>query len=141
MILGGASSLCQINQKYITSSENKRSHIALNPQGMFHVRHYRLDGMIITNQLCCDYLLVNDTRKKAYYIELKGQDIRKAVSQVLAAEKLCDEDLPGYLSYYRIIPSKTRTEELHSIEFRRLLQKVGTNRLKCKSIKMEETLN
>lgn len=141
MILANTISLCQKNQKKIISSEKGRSHVALNSQGKFEVRHYRLDGEIVQNQTCCDFLLANDTSKKAYYIELKGQDIRKAVMQVLAAEKLCDEDLSGYLSHYRIIPSKAKTEELHSTEYRRLLQKVGTNRLKCKSTKMEEILN
>lgn len=140
MILSSARSRCQKNQKIIRSSENGRTHIAVNPDGKFDVRHYRLDGELIQNQLCCDFLLVNDTRKKAYYIELKGQNIQKAVEQVLAAERLCADDLKGYLSHYRIIPSKAKTQELHSTVYRRLLSKVGS-RLICKSVQLTETLN
>ena len=133
-------SLCQKNQKNIVSKEKGRIHTAINPDGRFDVRHYHLDGELINNQLCCDYLLINDSSKEAYYIELKGQDIRKAVTQVIAAEKICKEDLMGFKSNFRIIPSKVRAEELRSVEYRRLLEKVGTNRLKCQSNKMIETL-
>lgn len=141
MILSNATSICQKNQKIIISSENRRTHIANNPDGRFDVRHYRLDGVLIRNQRCCDFLLVNDTSRKAYYIELKGQDVQKAVEQVLAAEKLCSAELKGYLSHYRIIPSKAKTKELQSMSYRRLLEKVGGTRFKCKSVQMTETLD
>lgn len=141
MILSSAASLCHKNQKIITSSEKGRTHTAINPDGKFDLRHFRLDGVLIKNQLCCDFLLVNDTGKKAYYIELKGQNIQKAVEQVLAAERLCSAELKGYLSYFRIIPSKAKTQELQSTVYRRLLSRVGSSRLICKSVQMTETQN
>ena len=56
MILIGAKSLCQKYQKIIRSPENGRIHVALNPNGQFKVKHYHLDGEIVKNQTCCDYL-------------------------------------------------------------------------------------
>lgn len=141
MILDKAFSLCDRNQRIIKSSEGGKTHIANNPDGKYCVRHYRLDGVLVKNKPCCDYLLLNDTSKKSYYIELKGSDIRRAVTQVIATEMLISTELSGYISHFRIVAGKARTGELKSVEYRRLLQKVGKQRLKCQSIKMTEKLD
>ncbi len=129
-----------IHKKLIVSSENGRRHIAENPSGNYEVRHYHLDGEILHNTLCCDYLLINDSRLKAYYIELKGSDLAHAVDQVIAGERQCKDSLQGYESYYRIITSKTRTQELYSMNFRRFERRVGPDRIIVKTKELRETL-
>ena len=118
-----------IHQKIITSQENGRKHIAYNTDGRYEVRHYKLDGNIIKNERCCDYLLVNDSCKHVYYIELKGRDISHAVEQIEAGEHLCRDFLKDYISFYRIVASKTRTHEIHSTKYRHFQQTIGTGRV------------
>lgn len=129
-----------IHQKIIVSAENGRRHVATNPSGQYAVRHYRLDGALIKNEQCCDFLLINDTGMKAYYIELKGSDFSHAVEQVEAGEKLCRSHLKGYVPYYRIVTSKTRTQELNSTKFRRFQQRVGADKIKYGTNEIKETL-
>lgn len=63
---------------------------------------------MIKQTTCCDFLLVNDTQQKAYFIELKGGNIDDAVDQLEAAEKKCRAELAGYAFFYRIVCSKAR---------------------------------
>ena len=122
------------------SSEKGRKHIAHNPEGRYEVRHYRLDGDIVKNEVCCDFLLLNDSCMDAYYIELKGRDLVHAVEQVEAGRQKFKESLKDYSAYFRIVTSKTRTQDLHSEKFRRFQRTVGKERIIVKTNIIEETL-
>ena len=65
MILTPENSLCEKNQAIVVSRDRgaQREHRAYNPQKKFDLRHYKLDGLIIRQTTCCDFLLVNDSRK------------------------------------------------------------------------------
>ena len=82
-----------IHKKVYVSAEKGRKHIANNPAGQYEVRQYRLDGNIVKNMMCCDYLLLNDSYMNAYYIELKGSDIAHAVEQLEAGLRIFKESL------------------------------------------------
>ena len=81
----------------------------------------------------CDYLLMNETSKTAYLIELKGSDLVKAASQLEATENALRSQLVEYQLQYRIVANKCKTQEIHSSAYRkyqirwksRLLQKTG----------------
>lgn len=81
MLLNPEKSLCEKNQAIVVSRDkgNSREHRAINPQKSFDLRKYQLDGDLIKQTKCCDFLLINDTRKKAYLIELKGGNVDEAV--------------------------------------------------------------
>lgn len=53
----------------------------------------------------CDFLLLNDERKTAYFIELKGSpaDAMKCIEQVENTERMCRASLQGYTSLYRFV--------------------------------------
>ncbi len=135
-------SLCQRNQKIIVSKDQRSpvQHRATNPQGMFDVRHYKLDGDIIKYQKCCDFLLVNDTRKKAYFIELKGGNIDEAISQLEEGVKIFKDELVNYTVFYRIVCSKAKTHNIKGNIYRKFAEKKGTY-LKCKENRLDEVLD
>lgn len=135
-------SLCQRNQKIIVSKDQRSTvqHRATNPQGMFDVRHYKLDGDIIKYQKCCDFLLVNDTRKKAYFIELKGGNIDEAISQLEEGVKIFKDELVNYTVFYRIVCSKAKTHNIKGNIYRKFAEKKGTY-LKCKENRLDEVLD
>lgn len=114
MRLDGYKSRCTEKQTIIVSKDKGASseHRAHN-RSSSDVRHYKLDGDIIKNQTCCDFLLLNDTKRDAYFIELKGRDITKGVKQLEAGYYLFARDLVNYTIYYRLIYTKART---HSVE-------------------------
>ena len=92
-----------------------------------------VDGKVIKTGDRCDYLLMNETSKTAYLIELKGSDLVKAASQLEATENALRSQLVEYQLQYRIVANKCKTQEIHSSAYRkyqirwksRLLQKTG----------------
>ena len=66
------------------SSENRCTHIGMNKSAC-DVRQFRVDGDVYSKTDTasrCDYLLLNDSKTDAYFIELKGSDIKKAIQQI-----------------------------------------------------------
>lgn len=139
MILTQESSICEQQQKLIISKENGREHRADNRENRYNVRHYHLDGGLIKQRTCCDYLLLNDSNQKAYFIELKGRNVKDAVSQLEAAVYIVKDEIPGYEIYFRIIGSKMKTHEIDNSEVRRLKDKYR-GKLEYTSVRMEEKL-
>lgn len=142
MFLRPENSLLREKNQAIVVSRDKgaqREHRAINPERKFDLRHYRLDGDLIKQTTCCDFLLVNDSNRKAYFIELKGGNIDDAVDQLEAAEKKCKVELVGYVFFYRIVCSKARTHKIRDTKFRKFKEKCG-ERLKMKENSLVETL-
>lgn len=142
MLLTPAESLCKKNQAIVVSRDKgaKTEHRANNPHSKFDLRHYKLDGVWVKHTICCDYLLINDSRRKAYLIELKGGNIDEAVNQLEAGEQMCKAELEGYSFFYRIVCSKAKTHKIRNIKFRRFKEKYGS-RLKMKENCLLETLD
>lgn len=142
MLLTLQNSLCEKNQAIVVSKDKgaQREHRANNPQRKFDLRHYKLDGVLIQQTKCCDFLLINDSRKKAYLIELKGRNIDDAVDQLEAGEEKCKAELEGYTFFYRIVCSKAKTHKIQNNKFRKFREKYGV-RLKMKENCLVETLD
>ena len=142
MFLTPEKTLCGKNQSIIVSKDkgNQVQHRAINPEKIYDVRHYKLDGDLVKQEKCCDFLLINDTRRKAYLIELKGGNIDEAVSQLEAGEKKCRNELQGYTFLYRIVCSKAKTHNIRSPKYRKFKEKCGS-KLKSKEIVLEEMLD
>lgn len=87
------------------SAENQCVHIGQNP-ARNHVRQFKVDGEVFTAQSTesrCDYLLLNDTETKSYYIELKGSDLPKAIEQIENTIRLLSPSIRNYKIFRRIV--------------------------------------
>lgn len=88
------------------SSEKGCVHIGRNPAPAY-IRQFKVDGEIFKKGAAeekCDYLLLNDDAHKAYYIELKGSDIPKAIRQVENAIRLLHHGaIADYEVFCRIV--------------------------------------
>lgn len=88
------------------------------------IRHYRIDGYVIQSASSrkCDYLLLNDEKKDAYLIELKGSKVLHALQQIEETEKLLKEDLKGYAIKRRVVTnnriSNTMTKDIAKYKLR-----------------------
>ena len=142
MLLTQEKSLCEKKQAIVVSRDVKQSrvHRAINPEREFDLRHYKLDGDIVQNETSCDFLLLNDSLKKAYFIELKGENIDEAVAQLEASEKKFASELGDYKFLYRIVCSKALTHKIRKPHYSKFAEKCGT-RLITKERILEETLD
>lgn len=134
MPLKGFESLCAKNAHQIISKDRKNPqyHKAVNKENN-DVTQYQIDGIVLKDGTRCDYLLMNETKKVAYLIELKGSVLVKAAEQLENTEKMLRQELFGYSLRYRIVANKCKTQEIRSSAYRkyqmlwkgRLLQKTG----------------
>ena len=97
------------------SRENHCEHIGDNPEEKY-IRQIKVDGDVFPpgkEPKICDYLLLNDTDKVSYYIELKGSDIRTAIEQIDSTVSLIAPAIKDYtVIFRRIILHKVRPHEI-----------------------------
>ena len=103
-LLSTSKSHCEERQKIIVSSEKRSKHTANNVNTCV-VRQYKIDGEVIPDNLTkkCDFLVLNDDDKQAYFIELKGVDVEGIPKQIEATINLLEGELAGYIFHSRIV--------------------------------------
>jgi len=106
--LSASLSRCEPHQRIIVSKEKQMKHIA-NNVSQNAVRHYKIDGDVIVGIQTdkCDYLVTNDIKHTAYFIELKKPgDIKKAIDQIETTIELLRNELIGYTFHCRVVAKK-----------------------------------
>jgi hypothetical protein len=107
-------SYCTEYQKEIHSKENNSEHIAVNKDGDF-VRQIKIDGDVLpanyNEERRADYLVLDETKKTAYIIELKGSHIMSAFAQLENTDKKLSDALKEQEVYWRVVCS-SRTANL-----------------------------
>ena len=138
--LKGYDSLCKKDAETIVSKDKKNSqcHIAHNPKKSY-VTHYKIDGVVLLSGNKCDYLVMNETEKRAFLIELKGSDLCYAAKQLENTAKSLEKSLATYALHFRIIANKCKTQEIESSEFKKSRMRWG-KKLIYRSAKYEEDI-
>lgn len=110
--------------RLFTSTENHCTHIAENQNGKY-VRQFKVDGEVFPSggngPKRCDYLILDDTGKQSYYIELKGSDIPRAIQQIESSIAEINPSI-GYDIHCRVI-FRTSTHEVKGAEVLRWKRK------------------
>ena len=142
-------SLCEERQKIIVScdrkSKNPVKHVANNQSGNC-VRQYLLDDKTVLdeNLSCCDYLVLNCDKKRAYFIELKGRHVLKAKKQIECTESRLEKEIKDFVRFYRII-YRGSTHDVQSSDFINWKKKAGFHRgvpvVLAKSDKYQEQID
>ena len=119
MPLRGFESLCSENAAQIVSRDKKNPqyHRGINIDKAY-VTHYKIDGVVLKTGSRCDYLLINEKKRTAYLIELKGSDLVKAAEQLENTERALQKELSDYELRYRIVANKCKTQEIQSSAYR-----------------------
>lgn len=106
------------------------------------VAKYKVDGGLINNGEKCDYLVLDKNERIAYFIELKGSDLIKAIKQIESTIPKIKGDIPEYKINARIVLTKQRTPDLIDSKMRNFdgkIKKMGGT-FKKANIKMEEKI-
>lgn len=102
---------------------------------------YKIDGCLINdNGAKCDFLLLNCTLKKSYFIELKGSDLLKAIEQIERSIDLLHCNFQDFSVEARIVLTRTNTIDLKStklIKFEKKLKELNGS-LKRQNREMRE---
>lgn len=106
-------SYCGSHQKIIVSEENRVQHRGIN-NDRNKVRQIKIDGDMWTkgtSTVRADYLLLNEDKKTAYIIELKGSDIEHALEQIKNTDVNLNEALSDFQKYWRLV-YRTSTKKM-----------------------------
>ncbi len=88
------------------------------------VTQYRIDGDVIRDaSIRCDFLVMNDDRRDAYLIELKGSDIDPALDQLEATAARFQTELREYRVRCRLVCSRVKTQAMHSTKYKKIHEK------------------
>ncbi len=84
------------NDQIVVLREN-RSKFVFNNRDRIPVSKVQVDGCLINNDNeKCDWILSIESLKRALFIELKGSDIDKAISQLKSTLRLTKSQFKGY---------------------------------------------
>ena len=72
----------------------------------------------------CDYLVLINEIKEAYFVECKGSDVLKAVNQLDSSINILRNNLPGYVLKGRIISTRVYSPDLRMQAYKRLREKL-----------------
>lgn len=142
MPLPGYDSLCDERQSKIVSKDYgiSRKHVAKN-QDKCRVSQYRIDGVVIQDTSRCDFLVINEDKRNAYFIELKGSRIEDAVQQLQATANRLKNQLRGYNFKYRIVCSRARTHAINGNKYKKFQKENSKdNGFICKEKMIEEDI-
>jgi len=107
-----------------------------------HIRQFQVDGAVFPKGAGperCDVLLLNDTDKQSYYVELKGTDIPKAVRQIENTISLINPSI-NYTIYCRIVVHKARTHKINDRSVIAWKKKRGERAIKIQSSPMNDKI-
>ena len=131
---------CDRRSKIIIQ-ENKSKYIAKNNDTAL-VEQYKVDGCLITKGIRCDYLLINSSKLKSYFIELKGSDINHAVDQIDQSIKTLGTKIVDYSINGRIVLTKAYAPALNTNKFKKLNNRIKglKGNLRVKNTEMKEDI-
>ena len=145
MQLNNCNSHCAMKAVTIISSDRGScKHVARNLNHS-DVYQFKIDGEVIKgDERRCDWLVINGDAKTAYYIELKGSDIEKAIDQLENTHSILKNEIPDYGTYYRIV-YKSGSHSVYSHKVIRWKEKMGSDtsgkkRAVVKQRQMEEEI-
>lgn len=142
MPLNGYSSLCEERQRIIVSRDaGRREHRALN-EDTCRVTQYKIDGDIICDaSIRCDFLVMNEDRRDAYLIELKGSDIEHALDQLETTARHFQNELREYCVKYRLVCSRAKTQAIRGNKYKKFCKKHNSiNEFICSENVIEEII-
>ena len=131
---------CSIDTEKIISEENASKHIAINIDKS-RVRQIKIDGDVLkrndTSDIRVDYLVLNESKKMAYLIELKGRNIKHAFEQLENTDLKLQAALNNCQVYWRVVYS-SRTLNVRSNKIKKYL--TNHPQLRIKNHVMKENI-
>ena len=108
-----------------TKSSPEYRYYNYNNQILNHLAKYNFDdGLIPDKDKKCDFLLLNCEEKQAFFIEVKGSDLLKAVKQIDSSIEELKDRLRGFSIFARIALTGVNTTSVRSMEYARLQKKI-----------------
>ncbi|MED4271098.1 hypothetical protein P9199_13240 [Geobacillus stearothermophilus] len=127
-VVGWESCLHYCDRRKLAVVKEKGREIRFVNKGEKRVALYRVDGCLIQEGVKCDFLFLVIEGDRAFFIELKGSDLKQAVHQIARTIEQLGKWLPGYRFEGRIVTTRVRTPALKStylMKLEKMLRRTG----------------
>ncbi|MEA5551597.1 hypothetical protein VB713_11505 [Anabaena cylindrica UHCC 0172] len=128
----------------VKDSGNKQEYRVTNDNGK-EICKIKVDGCLIKEGERCDYLILSCEDKSAFFVELKGHDLQKAIGQIDSSITKLMTEIKEFKIYARIVLNRNPTPDINSsmeIKLKKRLKKHNVNDsgnlIKYKSQVLEE---
>lgn len=119
---------CELNsnKKIIVAKGPKTEYRIINENEKVINKYIVDDCLLKTKQReeKCDYLILINQIKDAYFVECKGSDVIKAVSQLESSIDSLNNKIAGYVLKGRIISTRVYSPDLRMQAYKRLREKL-----------------
>lgn len=117
-------------RKIVTfTDKNSKTTFIFENEKQDELTKYRVDGCLIDDKDSkCDFLLLNCTQQKSYFIELKGSDLLKAIAQIERSIEVLHSHFQNFAVEARIVLTRTNTTDLKStklVKFEKKLKELN----------------
>ncbi|BAZ27769.1 hypothetical protein NIES4074_01970 [Cylindrospermum sp. NIES-4074] len=140
---------CDTRRRIVARDSKNKQEYRLNNSTEQEICKIRVDGCLIIDKegKKCDYLILSCQDKLAFFVELKGSDLKEAIRQIDSSLDKLLPTMPDFKCYARVVLNKNPTPDINSsIEIKlkkRLKQQNGDNSrelIKYKSKVLEESI-
>ncbi|WP_174783731.1 hypothetical protein [Dolichospermum sp. UHCC 0259] len=97
----------------VKDSGNKQEYRVTNENGK-EICKIKVDGCLIKDGERCDYLILSCEDKSAFFVELKGHDLQKAIAQIDSSINKLMNDIKEFKIYARIVLNRTPSPDINS---------------------------
>lgn len=134
---------CSCQQSALTVVKEKRCEYRVISKEKQRICKIHIDGCLIKSGVRCDYLLIDCSRNKAYFVELKGSDFLHAVNQLSRSIDYFAKEIGDCDVFARIVLTKVNVPNLKNnpalLRFEKMLKKRGGN-LRAETVRMVENI-
>jgi hypothetical protein len=97
----------------VKDSGNKQEYRVTNNNGK-EICKIKVDGCLIKESERCDYLILSCEDKSAFFVELKGHDLKKAIVQIDSSLTNLMTEIKEFKIYARIVLNRNPTPDINS---------------------------
>ncbi|WP_413172493.1 hypothetical protein [Anabaena azotica] len=97
----------------VKDSGNKQEYRVTNDKDK-EICKIKVDGCLIKEGEKCDYLIISCEDKSAFFVELKGHDLKKALGQIDSSITKLKDEIQEFKLYARIVLNRNPTPDINS---------------------------
>lgn len=105
---------CDIRKNLVVKDSGNKQEYRITNENAKEICKIRVDGCLIKEGERCDYLILSCEDKLAFFVELKGHDLKKAITQIDSSLTKVIHKIQDFKIYARIVLNRNPTPDINS---------------------------
>ena len=105
---------CDTRKTIVVKDSGNKQEYRVTNENRTEICKIRVDGCLIKDGERCDYLILSCEDKSAFFVELKGHDLKKAIAQIDSSITKLMTEMQEFKIYARIVLNRNPTPDINS---------------------------